>query len=168
MAEGHALKKKENPYLSHKPSSFMTEATTSNELQSMGDSLDEKAGQEAAFDDRLKVRNRDVKMKKAFNFVESGAYIAREDALIKKEERKIIAGYTSGRKAPEIVEDVDISSSTADKVKSVMEIEIPQPNDENLVPSIEWYDEIFLPKDLREKRKQAELVWKKIIMTCHS
>lgn len=155
VAEGHALKKKENPYLSHKPSSFMTEATTSNELQSMGDSLDEKAGQEAAFDDRLKVRNRDVKMKKAFNFVESGAYIAREDALIKKEERKIIAGYTSGRKAPEIVEDVDISSSTADEVKSVMEIEIPQPNDENLVPSMEWYDEIFLPKDLREKRKQA-------------
>ena len=93
--------------------------------------MDEKAGQEAAFDDRLKVRNRDVKMKKAFNFVESGAYIAREDALIKKEERKIIAGYTSGRKAPEIVEDVDISSSTADEVKSVMEIEIPQPNDDN-------------------------------------
>ena len=150
VAEGHASKKKQNPYLAHKLSAERSdENLLSNDT---GDSDDHGA----SYDDRLRVRNREVKMKKALNFVESGTYIAKEDALIKKEERKVIAGYTSGRKAPEIVDDGDINvGNVIVDVKSVFDIEIPPPSDENLVPSMEWYDELFLPKELKERRKQS-------------
>ena len=154
VAEGHAMKKKENPYLSHKSSNSTGKSDENPSAESEFVEYDNDQGG-ASYDDRLKVRNRDAKRKKAFNFVESGTYIAKEDALIKKEERKVIAGYTSGRKAPEILDDSGASSTNNATVgvKSVLDIEVPMPNDENLVPSMEWYDEIFLPKDIKEKRK---------------
>lgn len=153
VAEGHALKKKENPYLTHKSSTLTGNSNENPSIES--EFVEDSNDQEASYDDRLRVRNREAKRKKAFNFVESGTYIAKEDALMKKEERKVIAGYTSGRKAPEIVDDgggVNANDAIAG-VKSVFDIDVPPPNDENLVPSMEWYDEIFLPKDLKEKKK---------------
>ena len=40
-----------------------------------------------------------------------GVYIQKADEIRYKEERKIIAGYSSGRKAPEVREGNDESSS---------------------------------------------------------
>lgn len=34
-------------------------------------------------------------------------------------------------------------------------IEIPPPADDNVVPVMEWWDELFLPKDLRDRRSQS-------------
>ena len=76
---------------------------------------------EEIIDDRLKLKNRDIRAKKSFNFVEAGKvvttslfnfklctviylgkYVREADIRKAKEERKIIAGYASGRKAPEV------------------------------------------------------------------
>ena len=55
VADEYASKKKDNPYLSHKAIK-----NDSEDLQSI------------PIDDRLKLANRDVKSKKAFQFVEAG------------------------------------------------------------------------------------------------
>jgi U4/U6 small nuclear ribonucleoprotein PRP3 len=34
-------------------------------------------------------------------------------------------------------------------------IEVPPPADENVVPVMEWWDELFLPRDVRDKRSQS-------------
>jgi U4/U6 small nuclear ribonucleoprotein PRP3 len=83
-----------------------------------------------------------------------GTYVNLEDRIRNKEERKIIAGYASGRKAPEQIggdddESIDVSQT------AVNERELPAPVDGGVVPSMEWWDEVFLSKDLRELRKSS-------------
>jgi hypothetical protein len=52
-----------------------------------------------AVDDRLPAKKRELRAKKALNFVEAGKYISEAAAIEAKEEKKMIAGYSSGRKA---------------------------------------------------------------------
>lgn len=59
VAEGHAMKKKENPYLMHR-------TATKSEGPEEEEALE-------IVDNRLKLANRDVKAKKAFSFVEAGS-----------------------------------------------------------------------------------------------
>ena len=141
-AQAHAQKKKEDPYLLHR-------------LVSNREDGDEDTTEEV-FDGRLKLSNRDSRAKKALSFVEAGTYIKQENAMRTKEERKVIAGYSSGRKAPEII-DAETHDILKNDVKTVYEVEIPPPMDDMMVPMIEWWDEIFLPKDIRDKRKQSKL-----------
>lgn len=54
---------------------------------------------EVAVDDRLQVAKRDLRGRKALHFIEAGALISEAERIKLKEERKIIAGYSSGRKA---------------------------------------------------------------------
>jgi U4/U6 small nuclear ribonucleoprotein PRP3 len=80
-------KKKTNPYLAHR--------APVAEMEASGTSI-------AAVDERLIVNNRDVKGRKSLRFVEAGSLVQQADMLRAKEERKVIAGYTSGRKAPQV------------------------------------------------------------------
>ena len=54
-------------------------------------------------DERLPAgQRRDLRAKKALQFVEAGRYVEEADKLRSKEERKLIAGYSSGRKNLEV------------------------------------------------------------------
>lgn len=111
-------------------------------------------------DDRITATNRDRRRKKALRFVEPGKYVQLAEDLQRKEERKIIAGYASGRKSLQVTssgtdgvidkkegEDSDSDDSEED------EENIPPPIDEGVVPAMEWWDEAFLPKSVRDNRK---------------
>ena len=115
-----------------------------------------------------------------------------------QEERKIIAGYSSGRKAPELITgdetskekdkrgmteeptgvtegdghdaegshqdtsmmETDASSSSSSSYGAAL-VPMVLPRSEawggGAVPTIEWWDEAFLPKELREARKRAAI-----------
>lgn len=75
-----------------------------------------------------------------------------EDIIRSKEERKILSGRASGRKAPEQVDEkhIDVTASA-----ETPEVSLPPPVDGGVVPSMEWWDEAFLPKDLRNQRKSS-------------
>lgn len=57
------------------------------------------------FDDRLSLSRRDVRGRKALHFVEPGKLVEEAEKLKLKEERKIIAGYASGRKSLQVSYD---------------------------------------------------------------
>lgn len=82
----------DNPYLAHLN-------PTAKDKGSEGDvsGVDERLASVA--------KNRSSHLKKALNFVEQGVYTREEEKLKLKEERKIIAGYTSGRKNLEVCLD---------------------------------------------------------------
>ena len=127
-------------------------------------------------DERVVIGDRSIRSKKALKFHEPGKYIQKEEEEHLKEERKIIAGYASGRKtlgisgaaskaveedtAMEEDDEADMnfsvtltgdnsSSSSGEEVLSV-----PRPIDDGVVPSMEWWDELLLPKPTRENRKK--------------
>jgi hypothetical protein len=128
-----------------------------------------------------------------------GSIIEQAEALRHKEERKVIAGYASGRKAPEVsfdilcmvvspwfltfprcsdMQTIDASESTASFLEAAgisaaaagtsalvpgtspygpasTVVAAPPPVDGGVVPVMEWWDEPFLPKELRETRKKS-------------
>ena len=149
--------------------------------------------------------------KRALHFVEAGKYVAKEETIRMQEERKIIAGYSSGRKAPELItgdgmgdgkdqravtegssgasaavdedgNENEADGSNKDNSMTVTEahtsssssssssqaygpaltlVPMVLPRSEawggGSVPTIEWWDEAFLPKELREARKRAAI-----------
>ena len=117
-----------------------------------------------------------------------GKFIQKEEAEQLKEERKIIAGYSSGRKtlgvgskptdtdaedkdhATSAIDDDDkedghnvnaINIHTMDDENTTMDnltlisLVVPAPVDGGVIPSMEWWDEAYLPKLLRENRKKS-------------
>jgi len=101
VAVEKANKKKENPYLAHRA------------IPSTGDAVHAVGGQPAAasaadptaradptnvLDERLPQLRRDLRARKGLHFIEAGKFIDEADKIKAKEERKIIAGYASGRK----------------------------------------------------------------------
>lgn len=120
-------------------------------------------------DDRVVIGDRSIRSKKALKFHEPGKYIQKEEEEHLKEERKIIAGYASGRKALGIsaahthtAEDTaaDDDESTDTTLPAGLsggsedECAVPRPIDDGVLPSMEWWDELFLPKTTRENRKK--------------
>lgn len=154
--------KKENPYLSHLTSK--QEDTNS-----------------AVYDDRLLLRDRFSRARKAFQFVEAGTYVQQEEDDRIRFEKRMLSGAVSGRKRilkkkqkelkeqatgadeivlPEAEEDNEEGSdednhSLESEISSDNEIIIPGPSDSGVVPAMEWWDELFLPKDIREGRKKS-------------
>lgn len=146
---GGIKKKAENPYLAHRDHSSINKAAA--------DTIEEFV------DDRLQGSHREAKAKKAFKFVEAGVYVAAADVMRLKEERKIIAGYASGRKAPEVYGDTKDKGEVGLDNDVVMPtvllptvLSVPPPADGGVVPGVEWWDELFLPKDLRDLRKASK------------
>ncbi len=138
-------KKKENPYLSHRSNINTTE----------NDSLET----DLFLDDRIAFKSRESKAKRALNFVEAGKYLKEAAKIQEKEDRKIIAGYSSGRKAlqQDVVEKNDESSllipiDEESQIIRPSQKSIPSISD-TVTPTIEWWDELFLPKSRREQRK---------------
>mgnify|MGYP003387560348 FL=1 len=92
--------KKDNPYLAHrvKPEVVVVphtgaDAVVAEEVKPTGP---------LTLDPRLKGgSSRDQRGKKSFHFVEEGTYVKEADKIRHKEERKVIAGYSSGRKRPD-------------------------------------------------------------------
>lgn len=93
-ANAAALKaKKENPYLAHR-SKVEVAAVVPDTI-----GKEDAKPAVATLDPRLKITSsRDQRAKKSFHFVEEGTYVKEADKLRQKEERKVIAGYSSGRK----------------------------------------------------------------------
>jgi hypothetical protein len=113
-------------------------------------------------DERITIGNRNARAKKALKFVEAGVYVQKAEEERYKEERKIIGGYSSGRKAPEVINDDDLTVTVVeptecDTRKQDPDMLPPRP-DGGLVPVIEWWDEIYLPKEVRETRKRTAKV----------
>ena len=88
VAVAHAQRKRENPYLAHRQLAVRPSEADSPPL----------------VDPRLEhlSASRESRAKKAFQFVEPGTFVDEESRLRAKEERKVVAGYSSGRRAPEV------------------------------------------------------------------
>lgn len=144
-----AQKKKENPYLAHRnvlsqakpaaPSSSSNSHSAAIETIPSGVDLDQMA------QDVYSGSSREIRGKRALKFVEAGKYVEKEEAARLKEEKRIRSGFSSGRNAPEVID------GSIEEAKSAVVV-VPTPADECMVPSLEWWDEDFLPKDVRETR----------------
>ena len=121
LAAVNANKKKENPYLAHRaapvqPVVAVAATPTSISVPLVGSSSSAApvvapgvaaenlvVTDEIIVDERLPSRKREMKGKKALQFVEPGKFIKEATRLQEKEEKKAIAGYASGRKQLEKV-----------------------------------------------------------------
>lgn len=147
VAVASAAKKKENPYLSHRHADALT------------------AG-EAVVDERLPSHSREAKARKALHFVEPGSLVKEAGLLQRKEERKIIAGYTSGRKGLRAgaSEEVEGGEEVKEEVPTAEPVAVAAADPADLVPALpdcappamEWWDEPFLPKQRRDQRKLSK------------
>ena len=177
-------KKKENPYLAHRNVAVgavgvastavipgLTNGTATPFIPPIGTVIpgapivpvaptttDAVENADYPFDDRLPEKRRELKAKKALHFVEPGKFIKEAVAIQEKEERKIIAGYSSGRKAlqkggiskdEEGEEDEKEESLITQAVEQVLVPPLP----DTMIPAMEWWDEFYLPKQKREQRK---------------
>lgn len=113
VAEAKGMQKKENPYLAHRASiSVVSNNSSGNATPAVAlktavpvnASTTEEVGS-GIFDDRLSLSRRDVRGRKALHFVEPGKLVEEAEKLKLKEERKIIAGYASGRKGLQVSDD---------------------------------------------------------------
>lgn len=150
IAQLNAQKKKENIYLAHRSAENKVDTT------------------DLILDERLPSRKREIKAKKALHFVEPGKYVQEANKIKEKEERKIIAGYASGRKnlqnhqteqEAESVPDED-SVSAGSITSSSGKFTLPL-WPETSVPTMEWWDEAFLPKQKRDQRKISKAAQEK-------
>lgn len=106
VAVEKANKKKENPYLAHRtipPVVNFVGGTAAgslmeSSLQNSISAVAAGASQSDVLDDRLPHLRRDLRARKGLHFIEAGKFIDEADKIKAKEERKIIAGYASGRK----------------------------------------------------------------------
>mmetsp|Transcript_36097 Transcript_36097/g.34146 ORF Transcript_36097/g.34146 Transcript_36097/m.34146 type:complete len:526 (-) Transcript_36097:7-1584(-) len=169
LAIEREAKKKENPYLAHQrvpikapppiingygpPGATVPGAAIPSEIDAVKDET---------VDERITIGNRNARAKKSLKFVEAGVYVQKAEEERYKEERKIIGGYTSGRKAPEVVNDDDLTVTVVEPTISETKKQdpdmLPPRPDGGLVPVIEWWDEIYLPKEVREIRKKSAKV----------
>lgn len=77
-----ASKKAVNPYLAHRSSGASTAtaaSTTGEQVASALTGVHVKEEDEMIVDDRLKVKVRDVRGRKAFRFVEEGTYVKQQE-----------------------------------------------------------------------------------------
>jgi U4/U6 small nuclear ribonucleoprotein PRP3 len=160
-------KKKLNPYLAHRQH-VVPEVPTDGTI----DELEKEVN--LGLDDRISMKNRDSRAKKAFQFVEAGKLVHEAEENRLKEERKAISGYSSGRKLIEkrnriigdevdgegeaeskMSEELDNGSSriTSSSQKSIL---VPPPSDMGIIPTMEWWDEAFLPFDVRDNRRKSK------------
>eukprot|EP01041_Mallomonas_annulata_P005310 gene5310-10621_t len=165
VAVGQARRKVDNPYLAHRlppPVAVGTVTGTESVLVPAVEPL------VPVVDDRLKTVKKVNRAKRAFNFVEEGSFADKERL---KEERKIIAGYTSGRRAPQVADDKDRegdgegvgdvegggtdTTTTPSTATATAVVHVPPPCDEGIIPVMEWWDEALLPKGVREERKRS-------------
>lgn len=99
VAVEKANKKKENPYLAHRVVPSAGDAVHAvGGLSAAASTADPTAPSTAVLDERLPHLRRDLRARKGLHFIEAGKFIDEADKIKAKEERKIIAGYASGRK----------------------------------------------------------------------
>jgi hypothetical protein len=108
LAVEKANKKKENPYLAHRAAPSNTGIVVPAVPVPAGVPLSASAASApvpaasvgaAVLDERLHVAKRDLRGRKGLHFIEAGTLVDEAERIKVKEERKIIAGYASGRKA---------------------------------------------------------------------
>ena len=163
-------KKKENPYLAHRAitasktaaagssgssGSGSSSSSSSRSTLELSTAADDDVMDASGVDDRIAKSSRDARAKRAFKFAEAGKYVELEEAERLKEERRIRSGASSGRRAPELVGS---AADAASQAKAETIYVLSQPADEGNVPTMEWWDEAFLPKDKRDARKTNRAV----------
>lgn len=140
-----------NPYLSHKYESSNEIIDQVPGLNSTQASEDKEESKEILyFDERIPTKRRDLRLKKSLHFIQEGTYIEKEKELQIKEEKKKIAGYSSGRKAITNEENVKEEEELEQEVE---EESIPALNINKV--NIEWWDEPYLPKKKENSPDQA-------------
>eukprot|EP01032_Pedospumella_encystans_P023532 gene23532-26637_t len=190
VAVERANKKKENPYLAHRV--IPTAATAATAVQNSGlvsaggtagtASLGlngvvptaavtnlASAGAVEVVDERLPQLRRDLRARKALHFIEAGTLVDEAEKIKMKEERKIIAGYASGRKNIQHQKAAGDAEGSAEQDEETAPAGAPHAENEPLVastavpaypdlvvPSLEWWDEAFLPKERRDARKVSK------------
>jgi U4/U6 small nuclear ribonucleoprotein PRP3 len=178
--------KKVNPYLAHRssvpsattsgPSQGQQPPQTTEAITKTEETLDSSA--EIIVDERLPTNKRELKAKKSLQFLEAGHYIETAQKLQEKEEKKMIAGYASGRKQLEkaVLHGETATTTSSEEVNErprqpserpvgmteemFMLSQVPPPIDcsTNLQGgNMEWWDEFFLPKPRREMRKLSKV-----------
>ena len=151
-ANVNIIQKKDNPYLAHRKP---TTSKTDNDDTSL------------FIDPRLSISNKrsEIRAKKSLSFVEEGTYVQQEQEIRAKEERKIVSGYASGRKAIERAHRLNENKTSTDDDNAMDttideavddDVEIPPPADGGVVPILEWWDEAYIAKTIREDRKKIK------------
>ena len=186
MAAVTANKKKENPYLAHRnssasnvplvaslaPSNSSSAATVVSTDEGKDLNQPPVPGTDFIVDERIPIRKRELKAKKALHFDETSKYVREAQKQAEKEERKMIAGYASGRKQLEkgtlpslSVEAIPSNEPEPGKSTVVSAVDLSDdavvaqlvpPAHDPIVPPMEWWDEAFLPKQRRDQRKLSK------------
>ena len=116
-------------------------------------------------DDRLALpRTAPKAISAGFNFVEPGTYVQAQEEDNKKEEGRVKSGRRSGRKAPTLLDGgaVTMSASAAAAGGSPEGgfARVPDRPVKHLAcPEVEWWDAVFLPKQLRIELKEKEATY---------
>nr|CCA16522.1 U4/U6 small nuclear ribonucleoprotein Prp3 putative [Albugo laibachii Nc14] len=112
-------------------------------------------------DPRLKVRKRETRAEKTFNFVKQGTFVKQAEQVRAREAKTMLAGFTSGRnprayKKESIVAIDEEKSDVANKtdgetqpelaIPENLDVAVPLKPDSN-TPDIEWWDVAYLPKE---------------------
>ena len=150
--------KKENPYLAHRVAAA---AAGGGKDRAAAPETEDAPAAAPGVDERIRANPiREMRAKKALKFVEAGSYLQQAEELRQKEERKAVAGYTSGRKIIERGErgegegEGEGEGADGDGAGGSVFV-VPSAADSGVVPAVEWWDEAFLPKELRELRRRS-------------
>ena len=114
------------------------------------------------FDPRIKVTNRDIRRKKALNFVKEGTFTKRAEEMRAKEVRAMVSQTTLADAAVAQKEDQDkmMEEEQDTPIKDPMAMP-PPPH--NPVPVMEWWDYDLLPSEIAQSVKEdtyeGEVTW---------
>jgi hypothetical protein len=123
---------------------------------------------EEILDERIPTKRRDLRGKRALHFVDPGKYIREQQIIQEKEERKLLSGYASGRKAigkyqqQQQGDQEGVEGEGKEDINPLLQLPgemiLPKPAlvppvQDTVLPSMEWWDEVFLPKQKRDQRK---------------
>jgi len=163
-AQSLAQRKKDNPYLAHRHNAKASSAR-STDPAATATATAAAASSQLPFilDEHIPYTARDSRAKKALKFADAGTFIEKEEAVRAKEERRIKSGFASGRNKPQLISgpsagassvaEGDLQRDDAAVGQQQEQQGMPLSADDGSVPSIEWWDEAFLPKEMRDAKK---------------
>ena len=169
-AQSLAQRKKDNPYLAHRHNAKAIPAATAATGAATATATATATGTASSqfiLDEHIPYTARDSRAKKALKFADAGAFVEREEAVRAKEERRIKSGFASGRNKPQLItggpsasgvvagEGLQGDDATGGQQQQQQQQQqgMPPSADEGSVPLIEWWDEAFLPKEMRDGKK---------------
>ena len=107
-----------------------------------------------SFDPRIKVGNRDLRGRKALNFVKEGTFTKRAEEIRAQEARAKVSQTTlADAMAMKTDENTE---KKEDQPSSVIDPKALPPPPHNPVPIMEWWDYDLLPSDISQQVKEDQ------------